>query len=81
MGEQVRMALSNLKKVLGEAGLTPANIVRINYYTTDVDELIAVLGPAVGEFLGGNLAASTLLGVSRLAYPELKIEIEAIAAR
>jgi enamine deaminase RidA (YjgF/YER057c/UK114 family) len=33
-----------------------------------------------GEFLGGDLPASTLLGVSRLAFPQLKIEIEALAA-
>jgi enamine deaminase RidA (YjgF/YER057c/UK114 family) len=46
----------------------------------NVDELIEVLGPLAGEFLGGNLPASTLLGVSRLAFPQLKIEIEALAA-
>jgi enamine deaminase RidA (YjgF/YER057c/UK114 family) len=32
------------------------------------------------DFLGSNLPASTLLGVSRLAFPQLKIEIEALAA-
>jgi enamine deaminase RidA (YjgF/YER057c/UK114 family) len=81
MGAQVRKAFENLTAVLGAAGLTMADVVRINYYTTDVDELIAVLGPLASEFLGDNLAASTLLGVSRLAFPQLKIEIEALAAR
>jgi enamine deaminase RidA (YjgF/YER057c/UK114 family) len=81
MGAQVRKAFENLTAVLGAAGLTMADVVQINYYTTDVDELIAVLGPLASEFLGDNLAASTLLGVSRLAFPQLKIEIEALAAR
>jgi len=81
MAEQVRTAFENLRTVLAAAGLGPADVVRINYYTTDVDELIAVLGPIAAEFNAGGLPASTLLGVSRLAYPELKIEIEALAAR
>ncbi len=81
MGAQVSIAFENLRTVLEAAGLGPADVIRINYYTTDVDELLAVLGPLAGEFLGGNIPASTLLGVSRLAFPELKIEIEAVAAR
>jgi enamine deaminase RidA (YjgF/YER057c/UK114 family) len=81
MGVQVRMAFGNLQAVLGAAGLTAADVVRINYYTTDVDDLTAVLGPLARAFLGKNLPASTLLGVSQLAFPELKIEIEAVAAR
>jgi len=81
MGDQVRKAFDNLRTVLEAAGLRAADVVRINYYTTNVDELIEVLGPLAGEFLGSNLPASTLLGVSRLALPQLKIEIEAVAAR
>jgi enamine deaminase RidA (YjgF/YER057c/UK114 family) len=81
MAAQVRKAFENLTVVLGAAGLSTADVVRVNYYTTDVDELVAVLGPLASEFLEGNIPASTLLGVSRLAFPQLKIEIEAVAAR
>jgi enamine deaminase RidA (YjgF/YER057c/UK114 family) len=81
MGEQVNKAFENLGAVLQAAGLAASDVVRVNYYTTDVDELIAVLGPLASEFFGGNLPASTLLGVARLAFPQLKIEIEATAAR
>jgi enamine deaminase RidA (YjgF/YER057c/UK114 family) len=81
MGDQVRKALENLGTVLQAAGLAPTDVVKVNYYTTDVDELITVLGPLASEFFQGNLPASTLLGVARLAFPELKIEIEATAAR
>jgi enamine deaminase RidA (YjgF/YER057c/UK114 family) len=79
MGEQVRQALDNLTTVLGAAGMTMANVVKLTIYTTDVDELFAAYGSA-SEFLGDNLPAITLLGVTRLAFPELKVEIEAIAA-
>jgi len=81
MGDQVKKAFENLGAVLQTTGLSAFDVVRINYYTTDVDELIAVLGPLASGFFGDNLPASTLLGVSRLAFPQLKIEIEATAAR
>jgi enamine deaminase RidA (YjgF/YER057c/UK114 family) len=81
MGHQVTKAFENLGAVLAAAGLAASDVVRVNYYTTDVDELIAVLGPLASDFFGDNLPASTLLGVARLAFPQLKIEIEATAAR
>jgi enamine deaminase RidA (YjgF/YER057c/UK114 family) len=81
MGVQVRVAFENLRAVLEAAGMTCEDVVRINYFTTDVDALISVLGPLRDEFLGTNIPASTLLGVSRLAFPEIMVEIEAVAAR
>jgi enamine deaminase RidA (YjgF/YER057c/UK114 family) len=57
MGEQVNKAFENLGAVLQAAGLAASDVVRVNYYTTDVDELIAVLGPLASEFFGGNLPA------------------------
>jgi enamine deaminase RidA (YjgF/YER057c/UK114 family) len=81
MGGQVKKAFENLGAVLRASGLKASDVVRVNYYTTDVDELIAVLGPLATEFFGANLPASTLLGVSRLAFPQLKVEVEATAAR
>jgi len=79
MGEQVQAALSNLTTVLGATGMTMANVVKLTLYTTDVDELLGAYGSAT-EFLGDNLPAMTLIGVTRLAFPELKVEIEATAA-
>lgn len=61
MGEQVRMAFENLGVVLHAAGFAASDVVRVNYYTTEVDELIAVLGPLASEFFGETLPASTLL--------------------
>ena len=81
MASQVTKAFENLGAVLRDGGMGPADVVRVNYYTTDVDELIMVLGPVATAFFGGSLPSSTLLGVSRLAFPELKLEIEVTAAR
>ena len=80
MTKQVEHAMSNLSTVLGAAGMTVANVVKLTIYTTDVDELLAAFGSAT-ELLGDNLPAMTLIGVTRLAFPELKVEIEATAAK
>ncbi|MEY2431255.1 MAG: hypothetical protein QOC92_980 [Acidimicrobiaceae bacterium] len=80
MTKQIELALSNLTTVLGAAGMTMADVVKLTVYTTDVDELLAGYGTAT-QFLGDNLPAMTLIGVARLAFPELKVEIEATAAK
>ena len=80
MPAQVAAAMDNLTRVLAASGMTLADIVKLTIYTTDVDELLAAYGSAA-ELLGENVPAMTLIGVARLAYPELKVEIEAIAAR
>ena len=80
MAKQMEVALSNLTTVLGAAGMTMADVVKLTVYTTDVDELLAGYGTAT-QFLGDNLPAMTLIGVARLAFPELKVEIEATPAK
>jgi enamine deaminase RidA (YjgF/YER057c/UK114 family) len=61
--------------------MTPADIVKSTIYTTDVEAIVEVLAPAAQSILGSSLPASTLIGVSRLAFPELRVEIEIIATR
>jgi len=78
MAAQVGQALSNVEAVLKSAGMTFANVARLNIYTTDVDLFLASYGTML-ERLGGNKPASTLLGVARLAFPPLMVEIEATA--
>lgn len=81
MEHQVRVALDNVVTVLAAGGMTPADIVRSTIYTTDMDACVAVLAPQVQRVLGSSLPASTLVGVTRLAFPELKVEIEVLAVR
>ena len=82
MGAQVGQALDNLEAVLGEAGFALADVVRLNYFVTDVDAFLQA-GEIWGARLGqaGCRPASTLLGVARLAIPTLLVEIEATAAK
>ena len=81
MRAQVTLALDNLETVLREAGLTLADVVRLNYYTTDVEALFGAWDVVMERLAkAGCRPASTLLGVTRLAFPELLVEIEATAA-
>jgi enamine deaminase RidA (YjgF/YER057c/UK114 family) len=80
LAAQVTLALDNLEAVLKEAGMSLSNVVQLNMYTTDMDkffegymEITQRLGKA------GVQPASTLLGVARLAFPPLMIELEATA--
>lgn len=81
MGAQISLALDNLEAVLAAAEMTLANVIRLGLYTTDIDAFLEnsrVLGERLGP--AGVMPAATLLGVSRLAFPGLMIEIEATAA-
>jgi enamine deaminase RidA (YjgF/YER057c/UK114 family) len=80
MGAQINLALDNLETVLKDAGVEWSNVIRLNYYTTDVDLLFKEYEGIVSRLAkAGCRPASTLLGVARLAYPEMMIEIEATA--
>ena len=80
MGAQVAMAVDNLEAVLGAAGMSLANVVRLNIYTTDVDEFFAHYEAMAARMAAAGVAPpGTLLGISRLAFPELMVEIEATA--
>ncbi|MGI8925338.1 MAG: RidA family protein [Tepidiformaceae bacterium] len=77
---QFKLAWANLKDALAEGGMTPADIVRLNIYTTDVDAFMGAAGELVPVFAAdGCKPVSTLLGVTRLFEPTILVELEATA--
>ena len=80
IAKQVNQALDNLETVLQQAGLSLANVVRLNYYTTDMAAFLKA-GPVFGPRLAmaGCKPSSTLLAVAGLFHPDVMIEIEATA--
>ena len=80
MAAQVALSLDNLEAVLGGAGMSLANLVRLTVYTTDVDRLFAHYG-VLASRLGAAAVAptTTMLGVTRLAIPDLMVELEGTA--
>jgi enamine deaminase RidA (YjgF/YER057c/UK114 family) len=80
MAAQLTLALDNLETVLAAAGLGLADVVRLGVFTTDVDRLLEDYQVVVGRLeAAGVRPPSTLLGVTRLAAPELLVELEATA--
>ena len=80
MGAQIGQTLDNLETVLREAGAGLSDVVRLNIYTTDVDGFLGAYGSLAGRLAeAGCRPAATLVGVTRLAYPEMLVEMEATA--
>jgi enamine deaminase RidA (YjgF/YER057c/UK114 family) len=80
MAGQLDQSLNNLETVLGQAGATLSDVVRLNYFVTDIEAFfgaMATIGPRLGQ--ANCRPASTLLRVSGLALPHLLVEIEATA--
>ena len=80
MVEQLEQVLKNLQIALKSQGLDFSHVAKITIYTTDVDAFRAPDAAAVrAKYFGANRPASTLVGVTRLASPDYKVEIEATA--
>jgi enamine deaminase RidA (YjgF/YER057c/UK114 family) len=78
MAKQLSQAFDNLEAVLKQAGMTLGNVVRLNFYTTDIPAFLKAT-PHLMQRLGGSKPPGTLLGVAALFHPDLVIEIEATA--
>ena len=78
--EQIEVAFERLAAVLEAARMTFADVVRFDVYFTDrVD-----VGTFVGirdRVMGAHKPGATFIVVKGLARPDLKIEIEAVAAK
>lgn len=80
MEAQLALSLDNLEAVLSEAGMSLANLVRLNVYTTDVDRLFQHYGVLAARLGAARVTPSTtMLGVTRLAIPDLMVELEGTA--
>ena len=78
VGEQAKIAVTNMNAVLAEAGMDERNLAKVTIYLTD-ESLIPAFMEAAGGALPSPPPATTLLIVKALAAPLLLVEIEAIA--
>jgi len=77
---QARNCFTTIEAALKEGGFAMADIVRATYYVTDAKHVDAHFA-VCGEVLGDIRPAATLLVVTALAKPEMKVEIEVTAKR
>ena len=82
IANQFRQILENTVAVLNEGGATPADIVRMTWYVTDLDDYrrnLSGIGQAWREIMGKNFPAMAVVGVSGLVEAEALLEIETTA--
>ncbi len=76
--EQFDIALDAVDACLRHAGANARQVVKVNVYMTDIGERAAI-NPRRIEYFGEHRPASTLVEVSALVDPRMKVEIEAVA--
>jgi reactive intermediate/imine deaminase len=75
--EQTRQIFRNMDKVLRAAGASAADVLKVTVYLTEIADRVKI-NPVRQEFFGAARPASTLVEVSKLAVPGMKVEIEAV---
>lgn len=79
MPAQLEVALDNLEAILAAADMTLDNVVRLNAYTTDLDELFKHWTTLTERFANSDGGfATSLLGVTQLPA-QLLVMLEATA--
>lgn len=81
LGAQARQVFANLRDVLENQGLSPADLVRIRTYVVNhtPDKLEPVAAELMAFYGDTTPAANTWIGVQALALPDFLIEVEAVA--
>ncbi len=80
MRAQMNAALDNVETLIKAAGYELTDIVRVNVYSTDIDQSLQNWDVILTRLTQKGIKFScTLLGVARLAWPETMVEIEVTA--
>lgn len=78
VAEQGDIAWANVGHVLAEAGMDFSHLVKTVTYVVGVEN-VPVLSPVRLKHTGAAKPAATLVVVDALAFPEWKVEVEAVA--
>jgi enamine deaminase RidA (YjgF/YER057c/UK114 family) len=76
--EQFEVAIANMDACLKAVGAGAEHVVKVVVYLTDIHDRRKI-NPIRQRYFGPHRPASTLVEVSALVSPELKVEIEAQA--
>lgn len=76
---QTRQALANVQALVEAAGSSLDRALRMTIYMTDMQNEFAAMNAVFREFFTDALPARSTVGISHLAKPGLKIEIDLVA--
>ena len=77
--KQCEQVLKNIKTLLKANGCTMADVVQVIVYVTDIRHLDAIRDARLKHWPNGG-PSSAIVQVTGLAFPELCVEISAVAA-
>ncbi len=77
---QARLCFANIAAILAEAGMTLADVIRLNAYVTGREHMAGYMA-ARDALVSDPPPASTLMIVGGFTRPEFVVEIEALAAK
>ncbi len=75
---QTERVIENMRTILRSEGADLENLVKVTVFTTDMHFFDAI-AEVRRRYFTGSLPASTIVEVSKLAQPDLLIEIEGVA--
>lgn len=75
---QLRQCCENIGRALRAVGGDYADVVKTTTFTTDVEEYHRV-NDERAKYFKSDLPTSALIGVVRLAHPDLMVELEVMA--
>jgi reactive intermediate/imine deaminase len=75
---QTRKIFENIGRILENAGGDFSNIIKTNYYITDVS-LFPKVAALRSEYFKNEYPASTMVGVNSLVNEDLLLEVEVVA--
>lgn len=78
VAQQTRYILETIGNCLEQLGASLHDVIRTRIYVTNIDDW-ETIGAIHGEFFKGIKPVATLIEVSKLIHPALRIEIEASA--
>jgi 2-iminobutanoate/2-iminopropanoate deaminase len=77
---QAELAWEHIVRMLGQAGMTVVDIVKVTQFLTRAED-ISAYGKVRSRHLGDVRPASMLLVIPQLVRPEFLVEVEIIAAK
>ena len=77
---QTEYIMENMKKILAEAEMNFDNVIKVNMYLVNMNDLPEVIAVR-NRYLHPNRPAATAVEVAGLVNPDLLLEVEVVAAR
>lgn len=78
---QIEYTFKNIEKVLSSQSLTADDVIKVNIWAIEEIDWENVFDPLWIKFFGKSFPSMTIAYISALGLPEIKIEIEILAAK